>query len=155
MSCERKNSNMTNTIAATVVATAVAALFLTSCSPDDIYRSREKLTKPATSPTPISAPSPEPLTATFESIRENVLVPKCLACHSSGGRAEHIPLGTLDDLMNSPRELVIPGNADESSIVLAIERDDDKRMPPPPRRAPLSDEEKRVIREWIANLEVE
>lgn len=159
MCCERKNSKMVNTIVATVIAGAVAVLFLVSCSPNDIYRSREKLAKPASSPTPQPAPSPaatpEPLVATFESIHENILVPKCIGCHSSGGRAEHIPLGTEEDLLNSPRELVIPGNPDESTLVLAIERDDEKRMPPPPRRAALSDEEKRLIREWIANLEVE
>ena len=102
-----------------------------------------------TSPTP--APEPEPLKATFESIKANIISKKCLYCHSGNGSAKHIPLGTLDDIVNSPREIVIPGNADESGIVLAVERDDDKRMPPPTEGAGLSDIEKQIVRDWITN----
>ncbi len=106
---------------------------------------------PEPTPEPTPTPVPEPLKATFESIKQNVLTNKCIYCHSGSGQAKHIPIDTVDALVNSPREIVIPGNADESGLVLAIERDDDKRMPPPNVGKSLSDDEKQVIREWINN----
>ncbi len=124
----------------------LAALMAIGCSNGTTsYGGREVVLAPK----PQATPTPLPLEPNFESIRANIFEPKCLGCHSEGGRAEHIPLGTLDDILNSPRELVIPGNPDESGITLAIERQDEKRMPPPPRRGPLSSEEVAAIRKWI------
>ena len=54
--------------------------------------------------------------------------------------------------MNSPLELVIPGNADESGLVVALERSDDKRMPPGKEGySVLKDDAKLAIRKWIEN----
>lgn len=58
----------------------------------------------------------EPLTPKFESIKSLILEPKCIACHKPGGKAENIPLLTRSDLLDSPHDLVIPGNADESGL---------------------------------------
>lgn len=106
---------------------------------------------PEPTPEPTPSATPEALKATFESIKQNILTTKCIYCHSGSGQAKHIPIDSVDALINSPRELVIPGNADESGLVLAIEREDDKRMPPPNVGKVLSDEQKEVIREWITN----
>ncbi len=106
---------------------------------------------PTPTPEPTPTATPEELEATFSSIREKILVKRCIFCHSGNGSAKHIPLSTLEDLIDSPREIVLPGNADESGIVLAIERSDDKRMPPRTSGSALSSEEIRVIREWITN----
>lgn len=106
---------------------------------------------PTPTPEPTATPEPEEIEATFKSIRQNILTKRCIFCHSGSGSAKHIPLSTLEDLIDSPREIVVPGNADESSIVIAIERTDDKRMPPRDNGAALSSEEIRVIREWITN----
>lgn len=106
---------------------------------------------PEPTPEPTATPTPEPLKASFESIKQNILTNRCIYCHSGSGQAKHIPLDTVDALVNSPREIVIPGNADESGLVLAVERDDEKRMPPPQVGKQLSEEEKQVIREWIDN----
>lgn len=105
---------------------------------------------PPSTPTPQPSPTPTVIEPTFDSINQHVFSRRCVSCHSEGGRAEHIPLTSKEEILDSPRELVIPGNADESGIVLAIERPDEKRMPPPPR-SPLTPDEMRVIREWITN----
>lgn len=106
---------------------------------------------PTVDPQPSPTPTVEPLEATFESIQKNVLMVRCTMCHGSGGSAQHIPLLTREDLLNSPREIVIPGNADESGLVLALEREDEKRMPPQSAGQPLSEQEIKIIREWITN----
>lgn len=109
--------------------------------------------RPDPAPTPSPAPTPPlpPLEATYESIRRNIIVERCLDCHSADGRAEHIPLGTYEDLIDSPREIVIPENPDESGMIIFLERTDDKRMPPERTGPPLKKEEIAKIREWIQN----
>ncbi len=104
---------------------------------------------PGPTATPSPTPTPAPLEPTFDSIKKNILTVRCIACHSGTGPAKHIPMQTREDLVDSPREIVIPGNPDESGIVLAIERTDSKRMPPPDAGAALSQKEKDVIRKWI------
>ena len=98
-------------------------------------------------------PTPSPplvLEPTYASIYKNIIAVKCLICHSAGGKAEHIPLGTYSDLIDSPREIVLPGNPDESGIIIAISRGDEKRMPPASVGAsPLNEKEIAVIYEWI------
>ena len=98
-----------------------------------------------------SGSTPIPLGPTYESINQNIFQPKCVICHSPGNPGKRILLGK-DDLLNSPLELVIPGNADESGLVVAVERSDEKRMPPAKDgKAPLGDLEKQAIRDWIQN----
>jgi uncharacterized membrane protein len=102
-------------------------------------------------PGPDPTPQPPVLAPEFESLKANIFVPRCISCHSVSGSVSHIPLLTKSDFLDSPRELVIPGNADESGVVLFVERDDEKRMPPPETGSGLTAEEKRVLREWIQN----
>lgn len=99
---------------------------------------------------PPNVPS-DPLVPTFSSIKSHILVPKCLNCHSPGGQAARIPMSTLKELLESPLELVIPGNPEESSVVIVIEKQDSKRMPPPESGDPLSSQEIQIIKEWIQN----
>lgn len=105
---------------------------------------------------PDDDPLPLPMAPNFESIRQNVLVPKCLVCHSPGKPVARIPLVTREDLLNSPLELVIPGNPDESGLMISLTRTDAKMMPPPKDAAGnstgftrLSDPEIDAIRLWI------
>lgn len=91
------------------------------------------------------------LTATFESISKLIFEVKCLSCHSAGKSAKRIPLDK-QSLLDSPLELIIPNNPDESGLVLAIERNDSNRMPPAKDGyAKLSDLEINAIRTWINN----
>lgn len=93
----------------------------------------------------------EPLQPTFASIDKNIFQTKCFTCHRPGQSGQRVPLDK-DSLVNSPLELVIPENADESGLVIAIERTDYKRMPPAKEGyAALKDNEKEVIRLWITN----
>lgn len=100
-----------------------------------------------------ATPTPEPkLEAKFSSIRKLIFEPKCMACHSTGGLAEKVPFMAYEQFLNSPRDIVIPKEPDDSGLVIAIEREDDKRMPPPETGAnPLSEEERKTIRDWISN----
>lgn len=92
---------------------------------------------------------PEPVEATYESINKNILIPKCVTCHSEGNSGERILL-TRSELLDSPLELVLPGNPDESGLVIAVERADRKRMPPEKDGySALKDDEKSAIRSWI------
>jgi len=95
---------------------------------------------------------PEPLEPTYASLYQNVFKPKCVTCHSPGNTGSRIPL-TEEGLLNSPLELIIPGNPDESGLVVAVERNDDKRMPPAKEGySKLKDEEKAAIRAWIEKI---
>ncbi len=101
--------------------------------------------EPAPDPTP-----EEPLEPRFKSIKRKIFETRCLSCHSAGGEAARIPLETWQDLLNSPLELVLPGNAEESGLMIAVTRTDDKRMPPPKSGfGRLSDDEIRTIERWI------
>lgn len=94
---------------------------------------------------------PVPLGPTYESLDKNIFQPRCIICHSPGNPGKRILLGK-DDLLNSPLELILPGNPDESGLVVAVERADEKRMPPAKDgNAPLNDLEKHAIRDWIQN----
>lgn len=96
-------------------------------------------------------PPPEPIVPTFESIDKNIFQVTCIKCHTPGESGERILL-TKEALLNSPLELVIPDNADESGLIIALERDDDKKMPPPKDGySPLKPEELKAVRDWINN----
>ena len=96
-------------------------------------------------------PKPEPLLATFDSINKHIFQASCVECHNPSGTGKRILLDK-ESLLNSPLELVLPFNADESGLVIAIERTDSKRMPPAnDGYAELKEEEKLAVRKWIEN----
>lgn len=106
--------------------------------------------EPQEPPEPVDPVEPEePLAPLFSSIHKNIFSVRCLTCHSETGSGKRIPLNTKEDLLNSPLELVIPGNPDESGLVIAVERKDSKRMPPPETGGPLNEKEIQTIRIWI------
>ena len=79
-----------------------------------------------------------------------ILEQKCLYCHAPGKRGERVSLDTKEALINSPLEIVIPGNAEESDIILVLAPD--ARKPMPPRNsgpAPITEEEKNILIQWI------
>lgn len=96
-------------------------------------------------------PPEEPLIATYDSIRTHVFESKCLTCHNPSGTGNKIPLDK-EFLLNSPLELVLPENPDESGLIIALERKDNKRMPPEKEGySALKPEVVQVIRDWITN----
>jgi mono/diheme cytochrome c family protein len=114
---------------------------------------------PETAPGEEPGPTPIPLGPTFASIKYNILDAKCVLCHSPGKPVARIPLVTQDDLLNSPLDLVLPGNPDESGIMLAIRGANPEKLMPPPKDADgkptgftkLSDQEIDAIALWITN----
>lgn len=93
----------------------------------------------------------EPILPTYESINKNVFMVSCKDCHNPAGSGKRILFDKLS-LLNSPLELVIPGDPDESGLVVALERLDGKRMPPAKEGyTALKDEQKLAIRQWIEN----
>ncbi|UOF01367.1 c-type cytochrome domain-containing protein [Bdellovibrio reynosensis] len=91
----------------------------------------------------------EVLEPTFESIDRLVFQKTCTDCHYAGGDGKRVLLDK-NSLLNSPLELVIPGNPDESGLIISFERTDDKRMPPEEDGYDaLTPEEISVIRKWI------
>ena len=98
-----------------------------------------------------TGPEPIPLGPTFASLDQNIFQNGCINCHAPGKPAARVPLGK-EALLNSPLELVIPGDPDDSGLVIDVERTDPKRMPPAKDGySPLTDPEKLAIRQWIQN----
>ena len=97
-------------------------------------------------------PKASPLEPKFLSIKQNIFQNKCLVCHSLGKEAERVSLNSPEDMINSPLELVIPGNPDESGLVLSVLPDARKIMPPKKSGISyLKPEEIEIIKQWIAN----
>lgn len=123
----------------------------------EIGAPEQPLSTSTPTPTPISTPTPtststpptDRVQPTFASIHDRIFVPRCLNCHSTGGTAAKVPLNTLNDLLDSPGDLVIVGNPEESGLMIAITRTDKKRMPPPREGEALQAEEIEAIRTWI------
>lgn len=97
-----------------------------------------------------------PLEPTYKSVQKNILDQKCVSCHTPGSPVGRIPLNKYEDLLNSPLDIVLPGNSEESGIILvASSQDEDVVMPPPFFKnqptgyLPLSPEEILTIQEWI------
>lgn len=100
---------------------------------------------------PVPNPIPR-LEPTYNSIREKILVPKCISCHQPGEDAKNIPLLTREDLLNSPHEIVLPGNPEESGIIVVTQPGAREKMPPSESgMSPLTQEEIDIIKEWIRN----
>lgn len=93
----------------------------------------------------------EPILPTFESINRNIFNKSCTKCHNETSSGKRVLLDK-DSLLNSPLELVLPNNPDESGLVIAIERTDKKRMPPPKEGIKaLGAEAQSAVRKWIEN----
>lgn len=107
--------------------------------------------KPRVGPQAPEVPE-ERIQPTFASIKKKVLDMKCISCHGPGGEAARIPLVTKEDLINSPQEIVIPGNPDDSGLTIVVEPGARKFMPPEDSGfTPLTEEERNAIRKWIEN----
>ena len=69
-------------------------------------------------------------------------------CHDAVTHEEDINMTSYTSIMNSD-DIVRPGNLNNSDLWEVInETDPDKRMPPPPA-APLTQQQKDLIRDWI------
>ncbi|MBC7714874.1 MAG: hypothetical protein H7177_16120 [Rhizobacter sp.] len=100
----------------------------------------------------IPPPVVEPLEAKFLSIQKNIFQNKCLVCHSPGKEAERVSLNTPQEMIDSPLEIVIPGNPDDSDLIFVISPTARKIMPPKKSGiTSLKPEEIEILKQWIAN----
>lgn len=98
------------------------------------------------------------LTATFSSIQENILTPKCVnaGCHPPAGPMSLREGVAYENLVNKPSAYdmprVDPGNPDNSALYLKLIGDarvGGAAFRMPLGRDPLSDEEITAVRDWI------
>ncbi len=97
-------------------------------------------------------PTPIPLAATFASIKANIFDIKCIKCHTTGGKANDIPFETKQQILDSADNIVVPGDPDNSPLVQVLLSNAHKPMPPTQSSiTPLTDEQIKVISDWITN----
>ena len=89
---------------------------------------------------------------------KGLLSNRCIRCHGPDAEARH---GggedglRLDTFAGATEDLggyaaIVPGDADQSEIIIRIsEEDTDLVMPPPEAGEPLSDKERALLRQWI------
>lgn len=99
-------------------------------------------------PVPVEILKPE-----FSSIKKLIIDRKCLSCHKPGGEAPRVLLNTPEDMIDSPLEIVIPGNADESGFIMSLDWENSTKPMPPKKSGitPVSAEEIEIIKQWINN----
>ena len=87
-------------------------------------------------------PEPPPLEATFTSIHNRILIPKCVGCHSPGGERSKEDYSDYQTTLQTGK--VKPGDSNDSDMYKECA---DGEMP---EDAPnLSNEELTVLRDWI------
>lgn len=79
-----------------------------------------------------------------------ILSDKCYPCHGPDAEAREADL-RLDTQAGLLEHIVVPGQPYGGEFVARIMSDDpDVQMPPPDSKLALSDEQKRILRQWIA-----
>jgi len=91
-------------------------------------------------------PSKESLVRTFERKVAPILSEHCLECHDSATRKGELDLSRKELAFEGGREgfAIVSGKAEESLLWEMVEVDD-----MPAKRPPLSEEEKRILKNWI------
>lgn len=79
-----------------------------------------------------------------------ILSDRCFSCH--GPDEKHRKAGLRLDTAEGLEQIVDPSDVEASELIARIDSEDpDLVMPPPEFNKPLTDDEKRVLREWIAS----
>lgn len=140
---------MRSLLASFVILAAVIAISLPSCKHDPMFTIPDPQDT-VTIDTGANAGVPcSPDTAYFQNQVLPLLISQCAqaGCHDAATRAEGIELTSYQKVMTTGK--VKAFNPNDSKIYKAIlETDPDDRMPRPPA-APLTAEQKDLIRKWI------
>jgi len=79
-----------------------------------------------------------------------ILSDKCYHCHGPDAETRQADL-RLDSPTGLTDHVVVPGKPDESELIARVFSDDDEvRMPPPQSKLSLTTEQKKLLRQWIA-----
>ena len=77
----------------------------------------------------------------------------CIGCHGAKQPKAGISFASYDAIMRGGKKsgpIIVPGDADQSEIVLAVEHKQDHRpMPPPKEKRQPTAEEKTMLRTWV------
>ena len=105
---------------------------------------------------PPDPPLPTPLAPNWKSISENILFPKCLACHNPQGQAKFLDLSTRQIIFDNRNRVFGSGaklidiDSPENSYLLEILKDEEEPMPPVWSNIPrLNPDEIKVLTEWL------
>ncbi len=100
--------------------------------------------------------TPTIIEANWGSISQNIIIPKCLACHNPNGQAKFLDLSNREsilankDKMFGEAKLINFENPSESFIIQLVE-DPDEPMPPKSSNiSRLTTKEVDVLKEWIS-----
>jgi hypothetical protein len=77
---------------------------------------------------------------------QRILEKRCASCHGHKLVVEGFSVLRHESLIHTGKQYVVPGNLEESSVWSRVAVDGDM---PPEDQDPLSEEEKRVLRQWI------
>lgn len=104
---------------------------------------------------PNPSPSPQPptdtLVATWDSIFENIMVPKCVVCHNPNGQAKWVDVSSRKGMSKTLLKH-INFKKPEDSYLIARLQDVEEPMPPlSSNLSMLNAQEVQVIIEWIEN----
>ncbi len=107
-------------------------------------------------PRPPAPPQTSPLEATFASINSNVIVPKCVQCHSGADPKGDVDLSSYDAIIKhmdteADTDLVRPSDSEKSLLYIVIR---DEEMPRKKdikagKAIPVTPEELEAIKAWI------
>lgn len=98
------------------------------------------------------APNPvEVLKPEFASMKKIIIDRKCISCHRVDGKAPRVLLDTAKEMIDSPLDIVLPENPDESGLILTLDRENSTKPMPPLDSGitAVSKEDLEVIKEWI------
>ncbi|MBT8420016.1 MAG: hypothetical protein KJO08_04050 [Gammaproteobacteria bacterium] len=96
----------------------------------------------------------------FENDVRPILHKNCLECHQPGGKgfeASGLAIGTYDDLMKGTKpgnseqrgQIVIPGDATSSALIMLIEGRADPSIKMPHGKEPLNEKSVTTLRKWV------
>ncbi|MFL5815803.1 MAG: c-type cytochrome domain-containing protein [Bdellovibrionia bacterium] len=91
--------------------------------------------------------SATPLTASFNSLSQNIFTPKCLSCHNSTQPLGNVDFTSYDSLVHNTRhmDVVVAGKPEDSHLYEVLKSGE------MPMNAPaLSAEEIQAVSDWIA-----
>lgn len=97
-------------------------------------------------PTPEPEPTPVPLPSltTFQEVKDALLGPRCIKCHSDEMDTREALLAAVNE--DNRKWIEVIGNADGNLIVEEIA---EGRMPPPKKKNPATQEEIDLLKKWI------
>lgn len=106
---------------------------------------------------PMEPSLPEVLAPTWKSLSENVIFPKCLACHNSNGQAKFLILSNRQSIFNNRNKTYGGGSKfidfefPEKSYLLEVLKDEEEPMPPAESNIPrLTKDELIILQQWIS-----